>query len=209
MNNIDYIVLAALILTNLVLLLEVLYFIIRRNTTNKLIQAAFEKNEDKFNSISDSFFGKFVSKFDKEYIKFNVALIQKDNKNIEKAITDIDNMNLSKGQKRRIYPKAFYYYIDHNKKQEAKNYYDKLSTINVYKEKKNVEMMYDTYILESHKHLDESLKKLNRVKKEELPQLEKAISKMYENKKINSEAKKYERLAQRHQAELEGITRKQ
>ena len=209
MNNIDYIVLAALILTNLVLLLEVLYFIIRRNTTNKLIQAAFEKNEDKFNKISDSFFGKFVSKFDKEYIKFNVALIQKDNKNIEKAINDIENMNLTKGQKRRIYPKVFYYYIDHNKKQEAKNYYDKLSTINVYKEKKNVEMMYDTYILESHKHLDESLKKLSRVKKEELPQLEKAISKMYENKKINSEAKKYERLAQRHQAELEGITRKQ
>lgn len=203
MNKLDVIVLWGLIITNAVLLIELIYFIIRRNTSNKLIRAAFERNENKYNEISNSFFGKFISIFDKELIKFNVATIQKNNNDIETSIKKFDNMNLSKNQIKKIYPKIFYYYIDTNNKQEAKKYYERLSDINVYKEKNNIEMMYDTYILGSHKHLDESLKKLNKVKKEELPTLEKAISKMYENKKINSEAKKYERLAQRHLTELE------
>lgn len=208
MNTVDYVVLALLIITNLVLFLEVIYFIIRRNTTNKLIRAAFERNEEKFDKTSNSFFGKILSDFDKQLIKFNVAEIQKDNNRIEESIKVFDNMKLSNSQIKKLYPKIIYHYIDRNKKQEAKKCYEELSKFDVYKNKKEVDMTYDIYINESHKYLDESLAKLNKVKKEELPTLEKKIAKMYENKKINAEAKKYERLAERHLRELENSKRR-
>ena len=201
--NTDLLVFIGVIVVDVVLFLEIIYFILRRNTTNKLIQAAFEKNEEKFNKISNTFSGKLLSAFDKEYIKYNVAEILKDNNAIDNSIKQFESMNLSKGQKKKIYPKIFYSYIDRNKKKEAKDYYDKLSEFTAYKNKKDIEVVYDTYILGSHKHLDESLKQLGKVSKEELPTLEKKIAKMYENKKINSEAKKYERLAERHLRELQ------
>lgn len=208
MNAVDYVVLALLIITNLVLFFEVIYFIVRRNTSNKLIRAAFERNEEKFNKTANSFFGGILNNYDKELIKFNVAEIQKDNNRAEESIKNFDNMKLSNSQKKKLYPKIVYYYIDHNKKQEAKKYYEELSKFDVYKNKKDVDMTYDIYVNGSCKYLDESLARLNKVKKEELPTLERKIAKMYENKKINSEAKKYERLAERHQRELESNRRR-
>lgn len=206
--NTNLLILIGIVVVDVVLFLEIIYFIIRRTVSNKLIQAAFEKNEDKFNKTSNSLLGKILSSFDKEFIKYNVAEIQKDNNRIEESIKNFENMKLSDSQKKKLYPKIVYYYIDRNKKQEARRYYEELSNFTAYKNKKDLDMTYDIYINGSHKYLDESLSKLGKVKKEELPTLEKKIAKMYENKKINSEAKKYERLAQRHQRELENSKRR-
>ena len=206
--NTNLLILIGIVVVDVVLFLEIIYFIIRRTVSNKLIQAAFEKNEDKFNKTSNSLLGKILSSFDKEFIKYNVAEIQKDNNRIEESIKNFENMKLSDSQKKKLYPKIVYYYIDRNKKQEARRYYEELSNFTAYKNKKDLDMTYDIYINGSHKYLDESLSKLGKVKKEELPTLEKKIAKMYENKKINSEAKKYERLAERHQRELENSKRR-
>ena len=206
--NTNLLILIGIVVVDVVLFLEIIYFIIRRTVSNKLIQAAFEKNEDKFNKTSNSLLGKILSSFDKEFIKYNVAEIQKDNNRIEESIKNFENMKLSDSQKKKLYPKIVYYYIDRNKKQEARRYYEELSNFTAYKNKKDLDMTYDIYINGSHKYLDESLNKLGKVKKEELPTLEKKIAKMYENKKINSEAKKYERLAERHQRELENSKRR-
>ena len=116
--------------------------------------------------------------------------------------------NLKKSQRKKLYPQIFYYYIDRNKKQEAKRYYELLSEFEVSKNRRDIDMTYDAYVLGGHRYLDDALKKLEKAKPEELPTLEKAISKMYENKKINAEAKKYERLAERHQRELESKKRR-
>ena len=206
--NTNLLILIGIVVVDVVLFIEIIYFIIRRTVSNKLIQAAFEKNEDKFNKTSNSLLGKILSSFDKEFIKYNVAEIQKDNNRIEESIKNFENMKLSNSQKKKLYPKIVYYYIDRNKKQEARRYYEELSNFTAYKNKKDLDMTYDIYINGSHKYLDESLNKLGKVKKEELPTLEKKIAKMYENKKINSEAKKYERLAERHQRELENSKRR-
>ncbi|MBO4358518.1 MAG: hypothetical protein J5796_01820 [Erysipelotrichaceae bacterium] len=204
----DLIIFFGVIIVDIVLVLEIMYFIIRRTVINRLIQAAFEKNDGKFDSIAKSFFAKFVSGYDKELVKFNVASLQKDNGKIEESIQRFEKMELRDGQKKKLYPRIFYHYIDRNRKQEAKKYYEELSRLGVYRSRKDVEMTYDAYVLEGHGYLDEALELLKKAKPEELPTLEKAISKMYENKKINSEAKKYERLAQRHQRELESRQRR-
>lgn len=206
--NIDFLVFIGVIIVDIVLVLEIFYFIIKRSVSNRLIQAAFEKNEEKFDSIAGSFMAKILNDYDKELIKFNVASILKENDKIDKSIANFEKMDLKKRQRKELYPKIFYYYIDRNKKQEAKKHYDLLSEFEVSKNKKDIEMTYDAYVAGGHRYLDEALGKLKKAKPEELPTLERAISKMYDNKKINSEAKKYERLAERHQRELENNKRK-
>ncbi|MBQ1899973.1 MAG: hypothetical protein II153_03615, partial [Erysipelotrichaceae bacterium] len=85
---------------------------------------------------------------------------------------------------------------------DAKKYYEKISEFSVYKNKKDIDWNYDAYVKGGHAYLDEALKSLNKVSKQDLPAREKLIAKMYENKGINAEAKKYSRMAERHEQEL-------
>ena len=85
---------------------------------------------------------------------------------------------------------------------EAKKYYEKISEFSVYKNKKDIDWNYDAYVKGGHAYLDEALKSLNKVSKQDLPAREKLIGKMYENKGINADAKKYYRLSERHEREL-------
>ena len=203
MMNRDVLVLIGVIIADAVLLFELLYFILRRNTSNKLFQAAFQGDNERFESVSGSLGGKTLSRFDKELIRFNVAEIRKEQSRIEESIANFEKMELKDSQKRKIYQRIFYYYVDRGKKTEAKKYYQELDSLGVYKNKKDVEMTYDTFINNGHRYLDESLERLKKAKAEEIPTLEKNIARMYENKGIHAEAKKYARLAERHQRELE------
>ena len=205
--NKDILVLIGVIIADVVLLVELLYFILRRNTSNKLFQAAFQGDDEWFASIAGSLGGKVISPFEKELIRFNVAETRKEQSRIEESIHNFEKMDLKDSQKRKIYQRIFYYYVDRNKKAEAKKYYQELNSLGVYKNKKDVEMTYDTFINNGHRYLDESLERLKKAKAEEVPTLEKNISRMYENKGIHAEAKKYARLAERHQRELEEKSR--
>ena len=204
--NKDILVLIGVSIADVVLLAELLYFILRRNTSNKLFQAAFQGDDARFEAIAGSLGGKTLSAFDKELIRFNVAEARKEQSNIEASIRNFEQMNLKDSQKKKIYQRIFYYYVDRNKKAETKKYYQELESLNVYKNKKDVEVTYDTFINGGHKYLNETLERLKKAKAEELPSLERNISRMYENKGVHSEAKKYARLAERHQRELEERT---
>ena len=201
--NKDVLVLIGVIVADALLLFELLYFILRRNTSNKLFQAAFQGDDARFEAIAGSLGGKTLSAFDKELIRFNVAEARKEQSNIEASIRNFEQMNLKDSQKKKIYQRIFYYYVDRNKKSEAKKYYQELESLNVYKNKKDVEVTYDTFINGGHKYLNETLERAKKARPQELPALERNISRMYENKGVHSEAKKYARLAERHQRELE------
>lgn len=205
--NTAILVFIGVIVADLVLVVEIIYIFAKRAIGNKLISALFERNEEKFESAANSFFAKLLSKFEKEEIRFNVYLIQKDYNKLEDTISRIDNLKLSNRQIKKIYPRIFYYYIDRSKYVEAKKVYEKLSIIKVYKDSKDVERTYDAYIKGGYQYLDDALKDLKRARPEQLPVLEKCIAKMYENKKINSEAKKYYRLSEKHQREIESKKR--
>ena len=202
--NIDYVVVFFMIVADLVLVLEILYFIIRRNVSNKLIRAAFERNETKFEAVSKTFTAKTLSRFDQELIRFNVAELQRDDALIEKQIKKFEEMDLKDSQKKKVYPQIFYYYIDRHRKEDATRYYKMLSEFDVYRNKRDIEMTYDAYIRGSHMYLDEALKDLKKATKLELPAKERLVAKMYANKGINAEAKKYNSLADKHEAQLKG-----
>ncbi|MBQ5552406.1 MAG: hypothetical protein IIU37_02340, partial [Erysipelotrichaceae bacterium] len=121
---------------------------------------------------------------------------------MEVLIREFEGMDLKDPQKKKIYPKIFYYYIDRGRKEDAKRYYEEISKFSVYKNKKDIDMTYDAYIAKGHKYLDEALNTLKKVNRADLPFRERLIAKMYENKGINAEAKKYSRMAERHEQEL-------
>ncbi len=198
----DLILLIVVILVDIGLVLETLFFIVRRNVSNSLIRAAFENDEEMFEKTSASLAARTLSDFEKKLIRFNVAEIKRDYPKMEVLIREFEKTELKDSQKRKLYPKIFYYYIDRNKKEDAKKYYEEISKFPVYKNKKDIDMTYDTYINKGHQYLDEALKTLKKVNKADLPYRERLIAKMYENKGINAEAKKYNRLAERHETEL-------
>ena len=203
--NIDVIVIMGMFLADIVLVLEILYFIFRRTVSNKLIQAAFERNEEKFNATANTLLAKItLSEFDKELIRFNVAELHRDDALVEKQIKVFEEMNLKDSQKKKVYPQIFYYYIDRHRKEDTTRYYQKLSEFNVYRNKRDIEMTYDAYVRGSHMYLEEALKDLKKCTRYELPAKERLVARMYANKGINAEAKKYNSLADKHEAELKG-----
>lgn len=204
----DLLILILIIIADAVLLLEIVYFILRRSTSNRLIRAAFENNEAEFTKASASLGGKLLSDFDKKLIRFNVAEIRRDDAIAEALIKEFEKKELTTRQKKQICPKIFYHYIDHKKTEDAARYYEMLKDIPVYPNKKDVEMTYDTYIRKGHGYLEEALKSLNRISKQDLPARERLIAKMYENKGIRAEAKKYANLADQHEARLKESRRK-
>ncbi|MBQ9425810.1 MAG: hypothetical protein IJU42_07710 [Erysipelotrichaceae bacterium] len=202
MNRMDLLVFIGVVLADIVLLAELLFFICRRSVSNKLIQAAFEGDEEQFEAIRKTVVAKTLNDFDVELIRYNVAEIRRDYDRMDASIRRFSEMDLKDSQKKKIYPKIFYYYIDRNRKQDAKEYYEKLSVFNVYQNKKDIDMTYDAYIKGGHQYLDEALASLKRTSREDLPAREKLIAKMYENKGIQQEAKKYYNLADQHKAKL-------
>lgn len=204
----DLLILILIVVADAVLLLEILYFILRRSTSNRLIRAAFENNEAEFAKASASLGGKLLSDFDKKLIRFNVAQIRRDDARTEALIKEFEKGELTLRQKKTVCPKIFYYYIDHKKTEDAARYYEILKDIPVYPNKKDVEMTYDAYVRKGYGNLDEALKSLKRISKEELPARERLIAKMYENKGIRQEAKKYANLADQHEAQLKESRKK-
>lgn len=202
--NVDLLVLIGVIIADAVLLIELLYFICRKAVSNRLIRAAFDGKEEEFEAVSKTFIAKTLSRFDLQLIRFNVAEIRRDDEKMEECIRRFNEMDLKDSQKKKIYPRIFYHYIDKNRKQDAKDYYEKLSQFGVYKNKKDIEMTYDAFIKGGHQYLDEALKSLPGTSREDLPVKEKLIAKMYENKGINQEAKKYYNLSDQHKAKLLG-----
>ncbi|MBQ1899491.1 MAG: hypothetical protein II153_01160, partial [Erysipelotrichaceae bacterium] len=156
----DIIVLIFVILVDIGLVIELLYFILKRNASNKLIAAAFENDEEAFEKAASSLSAKTLSAFDKQLIRFNVAEIRRDFPKMEVLIREFEGMDLKDPQKKKIYPKIFYYYIDRGRKEDAKRYYEEISKFSVYKNKKDIDMTYDAYIAKGHKYLDEALNTL-------------------------------------------------
>ena len=92
--NKDVLVLIGVIVADALLLFELLYFILRRNTSNKLFQAAFQGDDARFEAIAGSLGGKTLSVFDKELIRFNVAEARKEQSRIEESIANFEKMDL-------------------------------------------------------------------------------------------------------------------
>ncbi len=64
-------------------------------------------------------------------------------------------------------------------------------------------MTYDTFVRKGHRYLEDAEKALKRISGQDLPARERLIAQMYENKGINADAKKYRRLAEKHEEELQ------
>ena len=175
---------------------------LKNSASKKLANALIKKDDDKFKKISKSLGGRLINRSGVLDIKLNYYMDQYNHVNIENTIKEISELKLSNSEIKALYPKIFYYYIQRNKDNEAIKYYNVLKDLK-YSNKKLVDGIYNAFIEGKADLLDDTLKLIKKADKEDLPIIEGTISKMYENINDNPNAKKYRRLSEKHQKELD------
>jgi len=198
----DVIVFYLVVISTLLLLINTFRVVLYKIFSNLLTRSLYEKNEEKFNKTYKGLGHLFVNKGEYEEIRFDVYNIHNNKNKLEEVIEETKNSKISYIQKKRLYPKFFYYYLDSKKLDKAKEMYQLLEKIGLYKGKKELDLYYEAFILNSHKSLEKCEEDVKKASGNKLVDLEKILSKMYENKGINAEAKKYARLAEKHEREL-------
>jgi len=198
----DVVVFYLVVISTVLLLVNTVRVVLYKIFSNLLTRSLYEKNEEKFEKTYKRFGHFFVNKGEYEEIRFDVYSMHGNRNKQEEVVEETKNSKISRIQKKRLYPKFFYYYLDAKKFDKAKEMYEILQTIGLYKGKKELDLYYEAFILNSHKSLEKCEEEVKKASGSKLVDLEKILSKMYENKGINAEAKKYARLAEKHEREL-------
>lgn len=180
-----------------------LFSVILKNSAQKKLNDALVRRDEKlFAERSKKLGARLLGKSGIEDIKLNYYMTNFNHVGIESTIKEINSMKLSKREIKSLYPVIFYYYVQRNKIDDAKKYYEPLKDLK-YSNKKLVDGIYNAFIDGKADLLEQTTKLLKKASKEDLPIIESVISKMYENLNDNPNAKRYRRLSEKHQKELD------
>lgn len=135
--------------------------------------------------------------FNIDFIKLNSYLIRDDSKRIDDAFANFDSVRLSSKQRDEIDLKAFNYYLFIDEK-KAKKYYQNIENSKTNKMKKDVERLYDIYILKSFRYLQTLLDETEKLEDKYKSANELLISEIYKNLGDTDKHKMYKELAERH-----------
>lgn len=135
--------------------------------------------------------------FNIDFIKLNSYLIRDDAKRIDDAFANFDSVRLSSKQRDEIDLKAFNYYLFIDEK-KAKKYYQNIENSKTNKMKKDVERLYDIYILKSSRYLQTLLDETEKLEDKYKSANELLISEIYKNLGDTDKHKMYKELAERH-----------
>lgn len=135
--------------------------------------------------------------FNIDFIKLNSYLIRDDSKRIDDAFANFDSVRLSSKQRDEIDLKAFNYYLFIDEK-KAKKYYQNIENSKTNKMKKDVERLYDIYILKSSRYLQTLLDETEKLEDKYKSVNELLISEIYKNLGDTDKHKMYKELAERH-----------
>ncbi|WP_279138726.1 hypothetical protein [Faecalicoccus pleomorphus] len=135
--------------------------------------------------------------FNIDFIKLNSYLIRDDSKRIDDAFANFDSVRLSSKQRDEIDLKAFNYYLFIDEK-KAKKYYQNIENSKTNKMKKDVERLYDIYILKSSRYLQTLLDETEKLEDKYKSANELLISEIYKNLGDTDKHKMYKELAERH-----------
>lgn len=184
------------------IVLEIIFSATKKNISNKLTSLLMEYRFDELDALLNKKTTKyFVKAYNYYYLKFNKAVIQRNNGEVNECIEILEKTKSSKEQKAALYSKEFYYYLSIDDKEKARIAYENYKE-NSTDELLDIDIMYDTFVLGNSTYLERTLKAYKNASKEKLPDLDLLLSEMYKNKNKKTEADKYSRLAQEHVKEL-------
>jgi hypothetical protein len=172
---------------------------IQNKKVNELATLLMQGKYDEFDKLIDS--NNYKNKLpilNYFYLKLNKAIILKNAASIEEILNDNNLDKLSNKEKDILYKRAFYYYLNEKDKNKTQKYYELIKQLNR-NDFITIDRLYDTYINNGYKYLDDTLKQLSLAKDDNTKaQLELLLSNMYANKKDKDNVEKYLNLAQSH-----------
>ena len=171
----------------------------KRKTYNELVNLLEKQDYRKFDELIKSTKVKFLfPPFNIDYIKLNRYILAQDRNNTDMMFETLIKHRLNKKQKQEVYMKGFNYYISLDIKPKAKEFYDLIQSLDNAQIKRETERLYDTYVLDGYKFLDEMLDELDEVDETYRGPNEYLISLMYKNKGDEAKSKEYLKLAEKH-----------
>lgn len=186
-----------IILFVVVLLFEVV-MTIKQKRDKKAIEDALTKSI--VNTDYDTFYKMIESKeaiksiplYNRQFLKLNVALMQKEDRKINEVIQSFKEMRMNDSQIIEVSLKAFDYYIEKGNKKEAR-YYKKLILDHSQNDriKELTKRTYSIYIDKSDEYLDVLLKENDALNGAQRAPNDLLLSKIYENKSDKALAQKY------------------
>lgn len=171
---------------------------IRDYKLNQMIALLHEHKFSEFDQLMEKKIVKIVfNSFNIDFIKLNSYLIRKDSKKIDHAFSDFDSVRLSSKQRDEVDLKAFNYYL-FNDEQKTKKYYQNIKNSKTNMMKKDVERLYDVYILKSDRYLQDLLDETEILEDKYKSANELLISEIYKNLGNFNKQNLYKELAEKH-----------
>ena len=166
----------------------------RDKLLKKLSELMANKEFEEFEKLIDSDeVRKAFPIYNRNFLKLNEAFLKEDKDAISEAFQSFSGLTMNKVQKEALYQKAFYYYLSIKDKGNCRAYYDLLKDLGV-KDQETLDIMYDTYILNGYKYLDQLLEKCGEGKDPKNLPIYSILADVYRNKGEEVKAKEYEDL---------------
>lgn len=181
------------------ILLLIIEKIVSKTIATKLAESIYAGDFVTYDKLRNSKLTRYLFRpFNLEFSDLNKALIQGDIQEIEKSLEKLEKIRMNKRQKETLYTKVFYYYVLKQQKEGATKYYHLIKDLEKEDIMKDVNIFYDTFIMEGHEYLDELLEALTTIPDDSRADYESIVSKMYENKGDKENARKYKIMAEEH-----------
>lgn len=127
-----------------------------KKVSNQLLEALYSGEFDVFDRLlADKRTQRMIPLFNREFLKLNKVLLQGDRRQVTEKLKEFDAAAMSREQAAAVHSKAFYFFLSCEDKKNATKYYHLLKENKTFQDHKNLERIYDTYILKGYRYLEE------------------------------------------------------
>lgn len=164
----------------------------KRYLLKRFMSTLKNRDFDGFFKVADGLASKyFFPYFNRLYMKMNAYMMMPDYKKVEETFDELLSLRLNKKQNLDVSVKAFYYYIDENKKGKCKELLERIKSLGedaVYDECK---MMYDILLCDKSDYIDSMLKQLDQAEGWNKGMICYMLAVQYHNRKDKEKEKEY------------------
>lgn len=194
----------AIAVVAIVILTEVLHRVLSSHYSNKLMKQLLSGDFDgMFITLENKFVQYLIPPFNRDYLKLNAYIAQSDKKKADDMFKSFETKYLNAAQKEAVNTKGFFYYLSLEEKGSTRKYHDILmETLSDESQKRDIDRLFNTYIIKGKKYLKETLDEIESAPIEAKGQLEALVAKMYENDGNEEECDRHLDLAMMYQQQL-------
>lgn len=169
----------------------------KRHLLKTFMQTLKNRDFDKFFKTADSLPSKyFFPYFNRLYMKMNAYMLIPDQKKVEETFEELLHIRLNKKQNLDVSVKAFYYYIDEEKKGKCKELLDRIKTLGDENALQECQMMYDIFLCEKSNYIDSMEEQLKKAEGWNKGMLCYMLAIQYQNKGDKAKKAEYLKLAE-------------